>query len=356
MTKLRILFKATGTALFLLLISCNPVEKFYTSGDFEKVAKTDAHFHYLTYNEEYLKFATELNFRLVSPNWDGEYSIDEQMKITSKVLQSNPNYFSFLGTFSLEDFGKPDFTSKTIARIKECINAGASGIKIWKNIGMVLRDSTGKYVMVDNPAFDSIFMYLEENNIPVLAHLGEPKDCWLPLDEMTDPGDKNYYKNNPEYYMYLNPDAPSYEDQIVARDNILKKHPRLDFVGAHLASLEWSIDEIAKRLDDYPNLRVDLAARLYHLQYQSKINRDKVRDFMIKYQDRILYATDFEVHDTEGKDSRETMENLRKGWLSHWIYLATDSITSVQGLNLPKDVIDKIYYQNAELYFRQNKN
>ena len=278
MIKVKILFRAAVTVLSLVLFSCNPVEKFYTSGDFEEVAKTDAHFHYLTYNEEYLKFAKELNFRLVSPNWDGEYSIDEQMKITSKVLLSNPENLAFLGTFSLADYGKPVFTSKTIERIKECINAGASGIKIWKNIGMALKDSSGNYVMVDNPAFDSIFMYLEENNIPVLAHLGEPKDCWLPLEEMTDPGDKAYYKNNPEYYMYLDPDAPSYEDQIIARDNILKKYPNLNFVGAHLASLEWSVDEIAKRLDDYPNLRVDLAARLYHLQYQSKIDRDKVRN------------------------------------------------------------------------------
>ncbi len=346
--------KIKWIGFIVILISCKKMEKYYTVNDFANVPKTDAHFHYLTYNDGYLKIASELNFRLLSPNWDGEYSIDEQMKITHSVLISNPHKFAFFGTFSLNGFGEPGFAKKTIARIEECMKAGATGIKIWKNIGMVLKDPDGQYIMADNPAFDSIFIYLEQKNIPVMGHLGEPKDCWLPFDEMTDPGDKSYYKNNPEYYMYLQPEAPSYEDQITARDNLLRKHPDLVFIGAHLASLEWSVDEIAKRLDEFPNLSVDMAARLYHLQYQSKIDREKVRDFMIKYQDRILYATDFEVHEIPGADSKVIMENLRKGWMSQWIYLATDSITGVEGLQLPKEVIDKIYFKNAERFFPVN--
>lgn len=346
--------KWMGLLIFMTIImSCNTPEKYYSADDFVLVPKIDAHFHYLTMNEEYMKFASSLNFRLLSPNWDGEYSIDEQMKITHKIWLSNPKEFAFFGTFSVDSFGKPDFADLTIARIRQCLKEGASGIKIWKNIGMVLKDHNGKFVMIDDPAFDPIFTFLEENNIPVLAHLGEPKDCWLPENEMTDPGDKSYYKNNPEYHMYLHPKAPSYEAQIEARDNILKKHPKLDFIGAHLASLEWNVDEIAKRFDRFPNLKVDLAARLYQLQYQSKINREKVRNFMIKYQDRILYATDNEVHDTPGTDTKTTMQNLQRGWMAQWNYLATDSIiNNTQGLKLPKDVIDKIYFKNAERYFK----
>ena len=344
--------KSVCVGLIAVLISCNSPVKYYSVSDFGNVPKIDAHFHYLTMDDKYLEIASDLKFRLISINWDGEYSIDEQMKITSSIVRAHPREFAFFGTFSVDSFGKPDFVEKTIARINECMKAGAAGIKIWKNIGMVLKDRNGRYVMIDDPAFDPIFAYLEKNKIPVMGHLGEPKDCWLPENEMIDPGARGYFKENPQYYMYLHPEAPSYDEQINSRDNVLKKYPKLDFIGAHMASIEWSVDELADRLDNYPNLKVDMAARMYPIQYQSSIDREKVRNFMIRYQDRILYATDFEVHDQPGRNSDEIMANLYKGWLSQWIYLATDSTIEVKGLKLPRDVIDKIYFKNAEKYFR----
>jgi hypothetical protein len=236
------------------------------------------------------------------------------------------------------------------------MEAGASGIKIWKNIGMVLKDANENYVMVDNPAFDPIFDYMEDNKIPVMGHLGEPRNCWLPLKEMTDSGNYRYYKSNPQYHMFLHPEAPSYEDQINARDNLLKKHPDLNFIGAHLASLEWNIDEIAKRLDLFPNLKIDMSARVAHLQYQSIADREKVRNFMIKYQDRILYGTDVTISKNESDPGART-RMLVDRWKLNWIYFATDSTISitnitgdVRGLQLPKTVINKIYNENADKY------
>jgi predicted TIM-barrel fold metal-dependent hydrolase len=347
-----IVTKTVWIAFLALMLSCSSPVKYYSVSDFEKTPKIDAHFHYLTMDGRYMDYASSNNFRLISINWDGEYSIDEQMKITTSILSTNRGKFAFFGTFSADSFGKPDFVEKTIARINECMKAGASGIKIWKNIGMVLKDANGRYVMIDDPAFEPILNYLEQNKIPVMGHLGEPKDCWFPENEMIDPGAVSYFKENPQYYMFLHPEAPSYDAQIISRDNILRKHPKLDFIGAHLASLEWSFDELAKRLDSFPNLKVDMAARMNPIQYQSKIDREKVRNFMIKYQDRILYGTDFEIHDSPGTDFKTNTENFRKGWLAQWIYLATDSTLGVKGLKLPKEVIDKIYFKNAEKYFR----
>jgi predicted TIM-barrel fold metal-dependent hydrolase len=350
---IRIFITRTVWIAFLaIVISCSSPVKYYSVSDFENVPKIDAHFHYLTMDGRYMEFASSQNFRLLSINWDGEYSIDEQMKITSSILSTNQGKFAFFGTFSVESFGEADFVEKTIARINECMKAGAAGIKIWKNIGMVLKDQNGQYVMIDDPVFESIFTYLEQKKIPVMGHLGEPKDCWLPENEMIDPGALSYFKENPEYYMYLHPEAPSYDDQINSRDSILKKYPKLDFIGAHLASLEGSVDELAKRLNSYPNLKVDMAARMYPIQYQSNIDREKVRNFMIRYQDRILYGTDFEVHDAPGLICDTVMVNLYKGWLNQWIYMATDSVVEVKGLKLPKEVIDKIYFKNAEQFFQ----
>lgn len=340
-------------SLFLFFfISCKNAPDYYSEGDFEEVDKIDVHFHYLSMDTRYMEFASSLNFRLLSPNWDGEVSIDEQLKISTFIHEAYPETFAFLGTFSVDSFSSPGFEESTRMRIRECLDAGAAGIKIWKNIGMVLQDPDGGFVMIDDPAFEGIIHYLEANRIPVMGHLGEPRDCWLPVEEMIDPSDVVYYRNHPQYYMYLHPEVPSYEEQIRARDHLLEMHPDLVFTGAHFGSLEWSIDELAKRLDLYPNFNVDISSRIYHLQYQSDTDREKVRDFMIKYQDRIMYGTDMEVYDFYDADVSVIESNLLRTWKSHWIYLATDSLIQVKGLQLPKEVIDKIYYKNALAFFR----
>lgn len=348
-------FSATRILLLgslVLLVSCRSQVNYYSVTDFQRVPKIDAHFHYLTLNDQYIRFAISQNFRLLDPIWEGEVPIDAQFKVACAIRKAYPDNFVFFAAFPTDSFNTDGFSQQTIDHIKELMNAGAKGIKVWKNIGMVLKDKNGKYVMIDNRAFDPIFTYLEQNKIPVMGHLGEPKDCWLPMNEMIDPGAVSYFKDNPQYYMFLHPDAPSYDDQINARDKILSKYPGLEFIGAHLASLEWSFDELAKRLDAFPELRVDIAARMGPILYQSGKDREKVRNFFIKYQDRILYGTDFEVHDAPGLSADTIEANLLKGWLSQWIYFTTDSTLGVKGLKLPRDVIDKIYFKNAGKYFR----
>ena len=341
--------------LTIIFANCTPKEPgFYTTNDFAKVSKMDVHFHYNTPDQRYIYFADSIGFRFLSPNVDAGESINEQLNISTALKQKNQSKYSFLGTFSVENFAKPDFAEQVIKRIDSCMKAGASGIKIWKNVGMALKDSVGHYVMADHPKFDPIYKYLEDQKIPLMAHLGEPKNCWLPIDKMTLGNDKNYFSNHPEYHMFLHPEAPSYEDQIAARDNILKKHPNLSMIGAHLGSLEWSIDEIAKRLDAFPNFNVDMSARIGHLQYQSSKDHEKVRLFLIKYQDRILYGTDGSLKE-KISDPIAKEKGLKVIWLEQWIYLATDLSVKVKdldglevkGLQLPRVVIDKIYSQNA---------
>lgn len=344
--------------VLFILQGCTGKTEFYKASDFAKVPKTDAHFHYLSTDKTYMEFASSLNFKLLSPIWDGEeVSVYDQLKCSESIHSAFPDKYAFFGTFRVDSFNYPGFAERAIRQISDCMQQGASGVKIWKNIGMVLKDSTGHFVMIDNPNFDPVFKYLEENEIPVIAHLGEPLDCWLPLDKMTDPGDADYYKNNPQYHMFLHPEVPSYARQIEARDNILRKYPKLRFTGAHLGSLEWSIDELAKRFDEFPNFRVDIAARLFHLQLQSGSDYEKVRNFMIRYQDRLIYGTDNEVHDVNGKSPAEICKSLENGWYKQWLYFATDSVVNnIKGLKLPVSVIDKLYSLNADSYFKTVEN
>lgn len=339
--------------LALKMISCNSGESYYSAADFGQVPKIDAHFHYLTFDNTYMKSAIGQNFRLLTPIWEGEeVPIDVQFSISDSLQNLFPEHYAFFASFPTDSINSEGFAESTIENIRSSLKSGAAGIKIWKNIGMVLQYPDGRYIMVDDPVFEPVFRFLEDYGIPVIAHLAEPKDCWLPFEEMTDPGDVSYYRNNPQYHIYYHPDVPSYEKQIEARDNLLRKHPKLIFTGAHLASLEWSIDEISIRLDEFPNMKVDLAARMYHLQYQSARDYDKVRNFMIRYQDRIIYGTDSEVHDKEGVDPEAVSNSLKRGWMNHWIYLATDStVNNIRGLRLPSAVIDKIYFLNSSRYF-----
>jgi len=344
-------------SLLILTISCRKKTEYYTFNDFAKVQKTDVHLHINTLDPRYMELAAKNNFRVVSPNVDSRIPLDEQLSTASRIKKEWPDRFAFLGTFSVDSFGSDDFVKNTINRISECLEAGATGIKIWKNIGMVLKDNAGRYVMVDDPAFDPIFRHIVENKIPVMGHLGEPRNCWLPLEQMTDTGNYRYYKANPQYHMFLHPEAPSYDDQINARDNLLKKNPGLDFTGAHFGSLEWNVDEIAKRLDLYPEMKVDMSARMAHIQYQSIANLERVRNFIIKYQDRILYGTDITINSAESNPEAR-VQALFERWESNWIYLATDSVQKIRnisgdvtGLKLPKKIIDKIYNENAERFF-----
>jgi len=358
-----ILISLLGSLGLFFISSCANKPAYYTASDFYTVPKIDVHFHYNTTDIRYLEYADSLHFRLLSPNVDTDMPIDEQLAITSALRKRYSGEFFFLGTFSVDSFNYPGFAEKTIACIDKCMKAGASGIKIWKNIGMELKDTAGYYVMADNPAFAPVFRYLEVNKIPVLAHLGEPKNCWLPEEKMTLDNDRRYYQKHPQYHMYLHPDAPTYEQQIDARDDLLKEYPGLNLAGAHLGSMEWDVNEVAKRLDQFPNFQVEFSARIGHLQYQAITNRKKVRDFMIRYQDRIMYGTDVTLH-SDDTACVAVKEGLLRRWKEQWLFLATDSVIpvkdlggkEVKGLQLPREVIDKIYCKNAERFFGINKS
>ena len=355
--------------LFLLVVltllsSCSKVKNpptsdagqsitaYYTADDFDRVDKFDSHIHLNTEQTHFMDQAAKDNLRFLVIVDDRPFGITmaDQEKIVRKQLKSFSDRIAYATTFSVDNFNSGTWQEETLAYLKESFTQGAIAVKVWKNIGMDLRDKSGNFVMIDDPRFDPILGYLESNNIPLIGHLGEPRECWLPLDSMVL--HKAYYRDHPEYHMYLHPEYPSYEDQINARDRMLEKHPDLKFIGAHLGSLEWNLDELAKRLDKFPNMAVDLA-RMADLNYHALKNAEATRNFFIKYQDRLLYATDVQVRETDNPTASN--KNTHDARMRHWKFFTTDEEFTLAGINatykglkLPKEVVEKIYWKNAK--------
>ena len=349
-TKIMVLLTLLSTG-----VSCTEESQHYTMDDFENVDKIDVHIHVETNRDTFVEQARKDNFKLLNIVVDlskGPEYIEEQYAYSLDQKTRHPEDFEFATSFSILHWDNPEWEQKTLDWLDKNFDEGAIAVKVWKNIGMEFRDKNGELVMIDDPKLDAIFNHIANKNIPVVGHLGEPKNCWLPLDEMTVTNDKSYYKNHPQYHMYKHPELPSYEEQIAARDRMLEKNPDLVFIGAHMGSLEWSVDELAKRLDKFPNMFVDMAARIGQLFFQTQEDRKKVRGFFINYQDRLLYGTD--LADGGEQNPLELQNNMHTTWLIDWEFLISDHIMTnervtgeFKGLQLPRDVVDKIYSKNA---------
>jgi predicted TIM-barrel fold metal-dependent hydrolase len=333
----------------LCAISCS------RSLDFKSFQKIDAHVHLESRDDSFAEVILENNLKLITlvtasnpmPEILEEYHY-------AKTLHDNyPDNILFATTFSMEGFGEPGWEEETLKWLDQCFDEGAIAVKIWKDIGMTFRDSGGQFILIDDPRFDPIFDLVESRGKALVNHNAEPKNCWLPLEEMTVKGDSSYFSRHPRYHMYLHPDYPSYEELIAARDRMLAKHPNLKYIGCHLGSQEWDVEVLAGSLDKFPNMTVDMAARIPHFKVQ---DRDKVRDFIIRYQDRLLYGTDFIMRGTgdPGWTLELTRDMLEHTWLSDWEYFTTsnmftqdDKVKTYRGLDLPVNVLKKIYYENA---------
>jgi predicted TIM-barrel fold metal-dependent hydrolase len=315
------------------------------------VAPIDAHAHVFVDDPQVRQMLDRLDLRfanitVVDPYERGFGSFEPQHRLALEVLRGSAGGRApWISTFEAGDWESAGFASRVIAQLDETFREGAVGVKIYKTIGMYLQAKSGRYVMPDDPAFAPILDAIAARGKTLYAHLAEPIGAWKPLDP-ADP-DSSYYKENPGWHMYGHPERPAKAAILAARDRMLGQHPKLRVVGCHLGSMEEDVDEIAQRLDRYPNFAVDTAARVTHLALQ---DREKVRAFVIRYQDRILYATDHVI--LPGDDVAASLARWDAALERDWNYFATAGQVeymgrSVQGLALPPAVLRKLYHGNA---------
>jgi hypothetical protein len=257
-------------------------------------------------------------------------------------VTANPGRAWFCTTFDPFRFNEKDFQQKAIAELDADFARGAVAAKLWKNIGLELKDGSGKYVLPDDPRLEPIYRDIAARNKTLIAHVAEPDLAWASNVRRTA-----YFLAHPQWDMARKPDAPSKAALLEARDHILAANPDLRVIGAHFGAFESDLETLADRLDRYPNFAVDTSARI---RYWVVRPNHKVRAFILKYQDRILYGTD--LFWRPGGSDEEKVAKWEKQYVADWRYLATDDEFIYQGLParglaLPESVLKKIYRDNA---------
>lgn len=266
--------------------------------------------------------------------------LDEMIRGSAEVHRATKGRIAWAIAFDARRFENRAFAGDTIAGLRKSFDQGAIGVKIWKNIGMGIRAKAGTYLLPDEAALTPVFEAIQKADKTLIAHLAEPDGAWLPLDKNNP--EIGYYSQHPEWHMYGRAGVPPKEAILEARDRVLERHPKLRVVGCHLGSDEEHWDRLAKRLDTYPNFAVDVAARV---RYFVRGDHEQARQFLVKYQDRVLYATDFVLVSGSAEELHQTHER-------DWTFFATqDTLTfrdrQVRGLGLPAPVVQKIFRDNA---------
>lgn len=323
------------------------------------ILKIDVHSHVFEDIPALNELFHRINLRTINvcvPGGDGH--LEAMHRIAFDLYRKHPDLYPVTSTFDVLGRDQPGYAQKVIAWLDATFQQGAVAVKIWKEVGIDIKDKAGKFILPDDPLFDPIYAHLAKRGKPLHAHLAEPIDAWLPLDP--DSSHYSYYSQNPQWHLHGKPEYPSHAAIIAARDNIMKKHPTLVVVGAHLGSLEHDLEGIAARLDKYPNFHIEVAARTRNL---ARHPSEKVRALFLKYPNRILYGVDRSwkpyLRDRPPTDAERQgyLNGLELHYKADFDYYAgageiTYNNRKTQALNLPRRVLEKFYHENAERIFK----
>jgi hypothetical protein len=267
----------------------------------------------------------------------------------------------FLEYMNLDYTGwdSPGFAASAVAQVEEGARLGAAGFKEFKRLGLYQRDGKGKLIAIDDARLDPMWKRLGELGMPVSIHVADPKAFWEPYDEHNERWTE--LKDHPRWWFGDPKKFPPRMDLLAALERVVARHPETTFVCVHMANNAEDLGWVAAQLDAHPNMMADIAARVPEF---GRGDPDKVRAFFVKYADRILFATDFQVYDrmilgSGGSGPAPTEQDAIGFYRTHWRFFETTDrdfphMTPIQGnwtisgIHLPADVLGKVYFGNAE--------
>lgn len=230
----------------------------------------------------------------------------------------------------------PDYGKHAAAQLEQDVRNGAQGLKIFKNLGLTVKDSAGRRIHVDDPRLDPVWDECAKLGIPVLIHTGEPWSFFQPQDRFNE----RWLELKLHPSRARPPDRfPSWETVMGEQHHLFAKHPKTIFINAHLGWLGGNLAELGRLMDKLPNMYTEIGAVLAELGRQPRF----ARQWFIRYQDRVMFGKD-SWHPKEYYTYFRVLETADEYFDYYRKYHA---FWKMYGLDLPDEVLKKLYYKNA---------
>lgn len=270
---------------------------------------------------------------------DGSFGLkpaENMYKALKTIEETIPGRFVLFTNIDFNDIDSPDWAERAVKQLEEDVRNGARGLKIYKNLGMDIKDSHGERVPVDDSRIATIWEKCGELGIPVLIHTADPETFWDPWDRHNE----RWFELKERQGRIRPPGIyPPWEQIISEQHNLFRKHPNTIFINAHLGWLGNDLVRLGELFDELPNVYTEIGAVLAELGRQPRF----AREWFIKYQDRVMFGKDawnpdeYIVYFRVLETADEYFDYYRKRHAFWKIY----------GLELPDEVLRKIYYKNA---------
>lgn len=256
--------------------------------------------------------------------------------MTDNIENHYPNRFVVFTNLDFDNVDAPDWEKRTLAQLETDFKNGAKGLKVYKSLGMWNTDTSGKRIPVDDPRLGPVWDKCGELGIPVLIHSADPKSFWEPHDEQNERWLE--LKTHPRRKRSDTDPAP-WEQIISEQHRMFKAHPNTKFINAHMGWHANNLGRLGELLDEIPNMYVGIGAIIAELGRQPRAaNR-----FFEKYQDRVLFGKDA-YHPEEFHTYFRVLETDDEYFPYYKRYHA---FWRMYGLNLPDEILKKLYYKNA---------
>ena len=270
----------------------------------------------------------------------------------AKYDRAYPGRFYTFTEPSYSRFKEADYPRLQAQAIERAQRDGARGLKILKTLGLYLRENitSGSLVKIDDARFDPMWDTCGQLNMPVAIHISDPIAFFTPTDRFNERYEE--LNNHPDWSFHGG-DFPSNAELIAARNRVMARHPKTQFVTLHFGNFAENLQNVAENLDRFPNMSVDMAARIGELGRQPVT----ARKFFDKYQDRILFATDATPH---GDEFPQQVFNDQL-YEIYYRFLETDDEYfdyapakippqgrwKIYGIGLSETILRKVYWENA---------
>jgi predicted TIM-barrel fold metal-dependent hydrolase len=310
---------------------------------------------YLGTPQELLAIMDRKNIRAMV-NLTGGYDAGLAEAVT-KYDKAYPGRFYTFTEPSYSRFKEPNYPQLQAEAIERAHRDGARGLKILKTLGLYLREdiTSGTLVKIDDHRFDPMWDACGRLNIPVAIHISDPIAFFTPTDRFNERYEE--LSNHPDWSFYDH-DFPSNAELIAARNRMFARHPQTQFIALHVGNFSEDLANVSENLDRFPNMTVDIAARIGELGRQPRT----ARKFFEKYQDRILFGTDATPH---GDEFPQQVFN-DKLYEIYYRFLETDDEYfdyapakvppqgrwKIYGIELPESILKKVYFENAARLLR----